>query len=95
MRHSLPIHAIADWQTQLRDTIGSAQQLLDMLNLTADQVAFSEQASKDFPLKVPLAFARRMRVGDPTDPLLRQVLASNEETRTIPGYLRDPVGETG
>jgi EF-P beta-lysylation protein EpmB len=95
MRDSLPIHAVADWQTQLRDTIGSAQQLLDMLNLTADQVGFSEQASKDFPLKLPVAFARRMRVGDPADPLLRQVLASNEETQTVPGYLRDPVGETG
>ena len=95
MPDSLPIHVVADWQTQLREAIVSAQQLLDMLSLTADQVGFSEQASEDFPLKVPVAFARRMRAGDPADPLLRQVLASTEETHAAPGYLRDPVGETG
>ena len=95
MPESLHLHAVADWQSQLRDAIGSAQQLLDMLGLSADQVGVSEQASRDFPLKVPMAFARRMRVADPEDPLLRQVLASTEETRQVPGYLRDPVGETG
>jgi EF-P beta-lysylation protein EpmB len=83
------------WQSQLRDTITSGQQLLALLELDAAQVGFSPQACADFALKVPLAFVRRMEAGNPEDPLLRQVLASQLELQQAPGYHRDPVGETG
>jgi len=83
------------WQHQLSSTITSADQLLRMLGLSASDVGFSEKACADFPLKVPLAFARRMQAGDPADPLLRQVLASQQELQFTSGYQRDPVGETG
>lgn len=35
-----------------------------------------------------------MRPGDPYDPLLRQVLPHADETRLIPGFVTDPVGDT-
>jgi EF-P beta-lysylation protein EpmB len=89
------IHTADNWQNQLRNTITSAQQLLGMLNLSAREVGFSEQACADFALKVPLAFVRRMQAGDPKDPLLLQVLASRHELQLTPGYHNDPVGETG
>jgi len=89
------IHSTDSWQSQLSSTITSADQLLHMLGLSAGDVGFSAQACTDFPLKVPLAFAARMRAGDPADPLLRQVLASQQELQIIPGYQLDPVGETG
>jgi EF-P beta-lysylation protein EpmB len=34
-----------------------------------------------------------MRPGDPNDPLLRQVLPVQKETRKVRGYLADPVGD--
>jgi EF-P beta-lysylation protein EpmB len=89
------IHTAGNWQNQLRDTITSARQLLGMLDLNAEEVGFSAEACADFALKVPLAFVRRMRAGDPMDPLLLQVLASRHELQVTPGYHDDPVGETG
>ena len=93
--HSDVIHSTDSWQSQLSNTVTSAEQLLRMLGLSASDVGFSVQACADFPLKVPLAFVARMQVGDPADPLLRQVLATQQELQFTPGYQRDPVGETG
>jgi EF-P beta-lysylation protein EpmB len=89
------IHPTDSWQSQLRDTITSGQQLLAMLKLDAAQVGFSPEACANFALKVPLAFVRRMEIGNPEDPLLLQVLASQLELQQAPGYHRDPVGEAG
>ena len=83
-----------DWQSQLRDVVTSGEELLALLQLTRDQVGYSELAGIDFPLKVPRAFIARMRVGDPRDPLLRQVLGTGQELLVEPGYSEDPVGET-
>lgn len=84
----------ADWQQQLRDVISTGEHLLQALQLRPEQVGFSERASRDFALKVPRAFVTRMRVGDPSDPLLRQVLSHRRELLAEPGYGTDPVGET-
>ena len=89
------IHVSDSWQQQLRNTLTAADQLLHRLDLKAEQVGFSAQASAEFSLKVPLAFVNRMVPGDPKDPLLLQVLASAQELQKVPGYERDPVGETG
>jgi EF-P beta-lysylation protein EpmB len=89
------VHVSDSWQQQLRNTLTTADQLLSRLNLNAEEVGFSAQASAQFSLKVPLAFVNRMRAGDPKDPLLLQVLASAQELQKVPGYGNDPVGETG
>ncbi len=92
---ALPITPDPDWQVQLRGVITSAEQLLSLLELQPQDVGFSAAACADFSLKVPVAFARRMQVGNPRDPLLLQVLARAEEMVETAGYSRDPVGETG
>jgi L-lysine 2,3-aminomutase len=84
-----------DWQSQLRNVITSRRELLDTLGLSTSDVGFSSGACEDFPLKVPRGFVQRMRPGDPRDPLLLQVLSSSQEMADIPGYMRDPVGESG
>jgi len=89
------IESADGWQNQLRNVITSAGQLLEILDLKAEDVGFSEQASRDFALKVPAAFVARMQAGDPRDPLLLQVLASQQELVSTAGFGRDPVGETG
>lgn len=49
--------------------------------------------SKQFPLRVPHAFAQRIAPNSPGDPLLRQVLPAPMELKTAPGYVTDPLAE--
>ncbi len=94
-QNSLPISGPDSWQSQLRDVVSSGRELLGLLDLEPALADLSTAAAEDFPLKVPRAFVRRMRRGDPADPLLRQVLASGSEVLEAPGFGTDPVGETG
>ena len=51
-------------------------------------------AGTTFQMRVPRSFVRRMRRGDPDDPLLRQVLPLHAELEeSAPNYTADPVGE--
>jgi EF-P beta-lysylation protein EpmB len=77
------------------DLVRDAGELLEMLSLAPDQVALSEQAARQFPLRVPRSFVALMEPGRADDPLLRQVLNVQAETTSVPGYGPDPVGEQG
>ena len=48
-----------DWQSQLRDVVTSGEELLALLQLTRDQVGYSELAGIDFPLKERLSGSSR------------------------------------
>lgn len=67
--------------------------LLQLLGLDRAMLDGATQAQALFPLKVPLAYVRRMRQGDPRDPLLLQVLGGGEEARSVPGFSADPLAE--
>lgn len=47
----------------------------------------------DFPFLVPRPFVARMRPGDPSDPLLRQVWPDRREAIHLPHEMDDPVGD--
>lgn len=55
----------------------------------------SVAAELDFPTRIPRSFVARMRKGDPSDPLLLQVLAQAAEMEPTPGYGLDPLEESG
>lgn len=76
----------------LRHAFRDLDALLGFLGLSRAQVDVAPQA-QPFPLLVPQSFARRMRHGDPADPLLRQVLPLAAEGQSQPGDLLDPVGD--
>lgn len=80
------------WQQLWRDAVRDPRELLTLLELEA--IAISDQAAAQFPLRVPRGFVARMRRGDPSDPLLRQVLPLNNELRPAPGFSFDAVGDT-
>ncbi|RMG30388.1 MAG: EF-P beta-lysylation protein EpmB [Gammaproteobacteria bacterium] len=86
-------HDHADWQRQLAEGFRDARSLLAWLGLPARWADSAAEAA--FPLRVPLAYARRMRRRDPADPLLRQVLPCAREREPAPGFVADPLEERG
>ncbi|WP_232819352.1 EF-P beta-lysylation protein EpmB [Saccharospirillum mangrovi] len=89
----ISINALPDWQSELKNAVRSVSQLLDLLGLTAADLDNPALANADFPLRVPLSFVRRMRLKDPHDPLLRQVLPTEAEIDPQPGFQDDPLAE--
>jgi EF-P beta-lysylation protein EpmB len=95
---TLPVEltlATETWQQQLRNVVSSRAELLALLGLENSEVGDAGGACEEFALKVPRSFVRRMRSGDPRDPLLLQVLSSAQEMQLTSGYSQDPVGENG
>ena len=88
-RISTPVQAKA-WQKSLARAVKSRSQLLALLGIEERP---AETAHSPFSLRVPHSYIRRMKKGDPDDPLLRQVLPLEEELRAHPGFTPDPVGD--
>ncbi|SMB49844.1 putative lysine aminomutase [Serratia proteamaculans] len=83
-----------DWLHQLADVITDPDELLQLLSLnTHPELPQGREARQLFALRVPRAFAARMRPGDANDPLLRQVLTVSEEFINAPGFTTDPLDE--
>jgi len=81
------------WQQQLRLAVRSVDQLLGELQLSAADFAGTPIIDADFPLLVPRAYLQRMQPGNPSDPLLLQVLPAAAERLERAGYDHDPVGD--
>src|SRR5690625_2476447 len=81
------------WQQELADAIRDPAELLNLLQLDTALLPAARAAGEQFPLRVPRGFVQRMRLGDPQDPLLRQVLPLAAELHTAKDYLSDPVGD--
>ncbi len=81
------------WQEELRLAIRDPAVLLAELQLPEQWLAPARAAAQSFPLFVPLPYLRRIRKGDPRDPLLRQVLPLGEELVATAGFTSDPVGD--
>lgn len=83
-----------DWQRCQQESVGDATQLLTLLGLHPEDLGVSPEALAQFPLRVPQSFIARMRVGDPSDPLLRQVLPIAAEMAAAPvNFSWDAVGD--
>jgi L-lysine 2,3-aminomutase len=98
LKHNLPSAPAAaptdgDWQSVLADAVRSPAELCRQLSLDPSLAADAGQAAGRFLLLVPRTYLARIPPGDPTDPLLLQVLPQAAETVAVPGYSADPVGE--
>lgn len=83
-----------EWLQQLSDVITDPEELLQILSLqNHPELRKGIDARRLFALRVPRTFVARMRKGDAADPLLRQVLTSQEEFFDAPGYSADPLEE--
>ncbi len=84
---------VARWQRELADAIRDPVELCRVLGLDPALAVAGGRAAESFPLLVPRSFAARMRVGDPSDPLLLQVLPQATEESPTAGYSADPLNE--
>ena len=88
------LHQEQNWQSQLSDLITDPLELLNLLELSTEQLLSGAiLASEQFKLRVPRAFVGKMRIGEPFDPLLLQVLPHHLELEEHPEFITDPLGE--
>jgi len=80
------------WQQSLQHAVRSADELLSLVALDPSQVPLYDQSNL-FPLLVPREYIARMTPGDPSDPLLLQVLPLQQENDRVPGFVADAVGD--
>ena len=83
----------ARWQQALKDAVRDPVELCQILRLPESLEAAAVKAARSFPLFAPRGYIARMRCGDPTDPLLRQVLPLAEEEAAAAGFVADPVDD--
>lgn len=81
------------WQHELRKAFARPADLLEFLHLDPNLPALQLERLRDFPLRVPLGFASRMKKGDATDPLFLQVWPQAHEAEAAPGFSEDAVGD--
>jgi EF-P beta-lysylation protein EpmB len=87
-----PLRA-GDWQRAWREAFTEPRALLDFLGLRELAARLPPEPPHGFPMRVPRAYAAKMRPRDPDDPLLRQVLPLDLELLTVEGFVRDAVGD--
>ena len=85
---------VVGWQEAMKSAVRDPARLCELLSLPLAFEERARQAAESFPLFAPLEFIRRMQIGDPSDPLLRQVLPVGDELTSVDGYSSDPVGDT-
>lgn len=84
--------AETSWRDQLRDAYNSPQALLSDLALDVGDAATTWGP---LTMRVPKALASRIEKGNPADPILQQVLPSEQELQVAKGFSTDPVGDLG
>jgi EF-P beta-lysylation protein EpmB len=82
-----------NWQKELASGFTDPFSLLSYLDLDPSDFGSHAEARRLFPMRVPRFFASLMEKGNWQDPLLLQVLPSNQEFLTAPGFSQDPLEE--
>ena len=82
-----------NWRQAMKAAIRDPDELCRAVGLDDRWREPARRAAVDFPVFAPLEYLARVVPGDPFDPLLRQVLPLDDETRVVPGFSPDPVGD--
>jgi len=81
------------WQKHFAEAIRDLPTLLHRVGLADHAAAGTLAADSDFPVLVPESYLRRIRPGDPRDPLLLQVLPQKSENIVVDNFTFDPLQE--
>ncbi len=90
----LALHQQLSWQEILAATPIDSAELCNLLALKLDCLPAEHPLLKQFPLRVPAPYLRRIEKGNPADPLLLQIFPGTDEALLAPGFSADPVGES-
>lgn len=90
---TVPTWQIQSWQDELKQLIDTPEKLIEAVGLDQKWLPAARRASMRFPVHATKSFVRRIEKGNPNDPLLRQILPMDDELRTAPGYVHDPLQE--
>ncbi|OAN16752.1 EF-P beta-lysylation protein EpmB [Photobacterium jeanii] len=82
-----------NWLKELSNAISDPFLLLETLQIDPQPWQKGLAAKKLFAQRVPMSFVERMEIGNPHDPLLRQVLPLEQEFEVHDGYSLDPLEE--
>ncbi len=91
--NSVSVSPRADWLYELKKSYTRPEDLLSALQLDDSAYADDIKARQLFSMRVPRPFVQQMNIGDPNDPLLRQVLPLVDEFKVEPGFHKDPLDE--
>ncbi len=90
---ALPSGQEGSWRDSMKAAVRDPAELCHLLKLPDEFLPGAIEAARSFPLFAPREYIARMRVGDPHDPLLKQVLPIGDEGRSTPEFVADPVGD--
>src|SRR5690606_34572215 len=83
-----------DWRRELRESVRTVAELAERLELTPEELEGARRAEAGgFPIAITPYYLSLCDRSDPTCPLRRQVVPHVAESETVPGDLRDPLGE--
>ena len=88
-----PLQSQPAWKRALASAITDPAELLRVVGLDESYLPAARRAAQLFGLMAPRSFVDLIRPGDPSDPLLRQILPVSEEILDGAGYSPDPVGD--
>jgi len=71
--------------------VDSIPKLREALQLSQSQI--DETIESPFPLKIPVEFLQQIELGNPNDPLLKQILPIADESLKVAGFSEDPVAD--
>lgn len=84
----------SDWRWQLRNAVGSVDELSRSLPLTPRELEGARRAeSEGLPLRITPYYLSLVDPGDPCCPIRRQCVPDGREGDEVPGDLIDPLGE--
>ncbi|MCK4841876.1 MAG: EF-P beta-lysylation protein EpmB [Methylococcales bacterium] len=79
------------WQRELAAGFSNSRELCEYLDLSSSTA--NALPSPTFAVRVPRDFVDRIEKGNLADPLLKQVLAAEQENKVFSGFNNDPVGD--
>ena len=88
-----PFWQEVSWQRVMKEAVRDPIELCRLVELPAEYEAAALAAADQFPVFAPRGWIARIRSGDPSDPLLRQILPLQAELDRPAGFTVDPVGD--
>ena len=85
-----PLPSPDQWRSDLNDAFRDCRTLIDHLGLDPDSL---HTLNLNYPFLVPRAYAAKIKPEESEDPLLKQVLPTDQELELAKGFSSDPVGD--